>query len=381
MKIIGGLTSKTKPPFLLFLVGLIAFSCHDGSGIPEHSEMERSRVKAMGLKGNILLLETDETHYAFSEEENAVMAVRQNFRSLQFNTHGQLVREEVRKGSGSEITSIFHDVYGRRDKIDCTTEQGEGIWYERFSYYDHGKLREKQRFNADELLESRENYVYDDSLNLTKVTNRFYNYDGEGNREEKVIEFLYRYDETGTMIEERNGKVGQPQNVITYEKGRLVTKVQELVQGGTVLVQGNTYDAEGRIQEILFPDFSHGKTYKQFNLYDSTGNQIEKKWSAQAGVLEGNRVVYQYDSLGNKVSETQTFGIWDSSDLALAILNVDQARPARTVLFEYDAQGNWISRLESEGEVIRSRTTRKLTYRPSRTTRRPRRQSILPFRS
>lgn len=348
---------------LCILIVTIWCSCGNNTVIPSDPVMERDMVSALGLKGNVLLLEEDHFTYSLNEPTDSVPdETLEKTRLRQFNPNGQLVREELSNDSRNTVTEYLLDVYGRYEEINCSAKMEEGGWYERFAYFDHGKLREKQRFNADERLEEREIYEYDDSLQLVKVTNRVYRYDREGDREEMTFVFSYQYDGNGNRVEERNGKVGASANVITYEGGKVVKKVQELVEGGIKVVQENSYDSAGRIQTSKLPDFSSGNACMQVYQYDSIGMLTEKRWAILGDHTEGNRITYQYDSLGLLIREIQSFGTWDSQDIEQASFEPGEDKPDRIVEYLYDSYGNWQSRIEYHGEEILAKVLRRITY-------------------
>lgn len=359
---------NTKPVLLLILVGFVYSSCGSGSRIPTDPVMEKDMVKVLGLKGSVLLLEENEYTHGVAEFDSTINSKSSRWiksRSRQFNANGQLVRDEMKVEKGKQVTEYLLDNYGRYTEINSIADGDGESWYERYSYFDHGKLREKQRFNGNEQLISRETHRYDEKLRDVKVTSRVYNaLNGEENDEQK-FDFEYSYDLEGDVKVMSSSIGDEPVSRIEYENGKVVKSLVDQGDGVLRPIKTYSYSGDGRLQRIHIWDKS-SESYSseiQDHYYDSRGNLIEKRVMNPIGDREGGRFDYQFDSLGIMISESYWSGHWASSHPEKGKLLDEKLEYHRVYKFEYDSRGNWIKKEVFLNDEISYSTARKFTYR------------------
>jgi len=174
-------------------------------------------------------------------------------------------------------------------------------------------------------------------------------FDKEGKAGIKKIHVL---DDKGRVTEEiEYTKDGVPDRryANSYdEKGNKITVTGYKADGTMTSKITYTYDAGGRMIGYLTATPGYANSSRKYVL-DEKGNTKEDIWYNGQGAIE-YRYVRTYDEKGNKIEE-------------LTYKGKDELRNMIRWKYEYDKNGNWTKRTESNSEGIEFHIEeRKLTY-------------------
>tara|TARA_B100000809_G_C15023424_1_gene489280 strand:+ start:341 stop:1099 length:759 start_codon:yes stop_codon:yes gene_type:complete len=121
---------------------------------------------------------------------------------------------------------------GKVSRLNYKTSDGRYNWSESYLYDSNGNLTEVRRFKTEEVIDSKEVYVFDDKSNVKTselhkegklISKNNYNYDEEGNFNElkysdtSVYTYKYNYDEKGNWIKKIVFENGNPSGILTRE--------------------------------------------------------------------------------------------------------------------------------------------------------------------
>jgi hypothetical protein len=117
-------------------------------------------------------------------------------------------------------------------RLNYKTSDGRYNWSESYLYDKHGNLTEVRRFKTEEVIDTKEVYVFDEKSNVKTsefhkegqlISKNDYNYDEEGNFNElkysdtSVYTYKYNYDEKGNWIKKIVFENGNPSGILTRE--------------------------------------------------------------------------------------------------------------------------------------------------------------------
>jgi hypothetical protein len=117
-------------------------------------------------------------------------------------------------------------------RLNYKTTDGRYNWSEAYLYDKYGNLTEVRRFKTEEVIDTKEVYVFDESSNVKTsefhkegklISKNDYNYDEEGNFNElkysdsSVYTYKYNYDEKGNWIKKIVFENGSPSGILTRE--------------------------------------------------------------------------------------------------------------------------------------------------------------------
>jgi len=121
---------------------------------------------------------------------------------------------------------------GEVNRLNYKTTDGRYNWSESYTYDNYGNLSEIRRFKTEEVIDTKEVYVFDDSSNIKTsefhkegklISKNDYNYDEEGNFNElkysdaSVYSYKYNYDEKGNWIKKIVFENDNPSGILTRE--------------------------------------------------------------------------------------------------------------------------------------------------------------------
>jgi len=251
----------------------------------------------------------------------------------EFNSNGFLVKESHYYQNG-KLSGEEDWIYNEENKLitkDQSKMYGGGtlevydginvlIWDVSISKYsciynDNGNLKERLFFNSWGDLFEKAIYKYNKKNLLTTIDR----YNSEGKRKKR---YAFKYHANKKLKEEieyrSNGKIS----------GKRI------------------YDERGYC--ISFETYNKNGVSKRKNIFknDNNGNIIEEKWSDT-----GNTNKYSYNKKGNQISFVRYDSFGD-------IINSEYFE------YEYDERGNWIKKINFEGEnrEVKDVTNRTIKY-------------------
>ncbi len=121
---------------------------------------------------------------------------------------------------------------GKVGRLNYKTTDGRYNWSESYEYDQYGNLIEVKRFKTEEVIDTKEVYLFDDNSNVKAsefhkegklISKNDYNYDEEGNfnelkySETSVYSYKYNYDEKGNWIKKIVFENENPSGILTRE--------------------------------------------------------------------------------------------------------------------------------------------------------------------
>ncbi len=285
----------------------------------------------------------------------------------EYDPVGNIIKSVNENG---EICEYTYDATG--NVKTKTLVNGTDKYTEKYEYYPGGKLQ--KIIFADG---TSENYEYDSSWRLTKVTNKPENssvteyssiteYDSNGNvisvtdAEDNKIQ--YTYDKYGRILTstDANG------NVTTFDKYDANGNcLQETLPSGQIIYM--TYSNEGLLLTVTMKcddgdisiSYEYDASGRVTKYTDEEGNEFITEYDSAGNVVslldaKGNKIQENtYDELNYLVSSTDALGIetqynYDSvGNLIKTIESINTSRKAETS-YEYDKTGRIIQSVDAE---------------------------------
>ena len=283
--------------------------------------------------------------------------------------------------------SVYHN--GDTTFVLKSTERfnKEGDPVSMIEYYSNGKKKREDKwfYNDKDQLQrytiieyfgtgDQSDYVYsythNDSLRQVEIFD-----DGD-----MFLKIIYTRDSTGRLISQSNFYDGKMRNHINheyYDSGRLfrVLKYQDSVQYS---FNEKNYDANGYLVSELLVGEDLGwhcpDTCRNYYYYDSIGNRVMAKyrWESDSSYMLHTM---KYHSNG-KVSELRSVGIgckrctlsidrYDRYGYLVSrefIPDSNEDKRGWYYDYEYDAEGNWTSKIETNSNGAISSTKRTIEY-------------------
>jgi len=208
----------------------------------------------------------------------------------------KIVEERLKK----IITTKFKKDGKLEEEIFTDTE---GNLIEKFmhKYDSQTNIKTEISINKDGKETSRMDYIYDQNGNLMKENE--YRADGSVS---VVREYSYKFDHNGNIMERTAFRGGEKIDGDKY-------KYEE---NGNIINEFYTYDEDGEID------------YTSITIKNKNGKDIEDEMGT----------TYEYDNKGNIVEECH------KGDAYIA-------GRTRSYSYEYDAIGNWVTRIERSNEI------------------------------
>lgn len=239
--------------------------------------------------------------------------------------------------------------------------------------FDAGNLTEESSFDGEGNLNSKQVYEYD---KMGKLVRENY-YDSRNNL---IAFYTNRYDERGYLSERRqqksDGTVDWIQSYKNDEKGNPV-EFRETGTDGKMKIFYRTlysYFADSSIKELTQEIISGTEPGKLVTDFDEKGNKLKDRAYNASGEVLGVRE-YHYDENGNLIEETtylpggsvaqkvrQSFNEYGDRTEHLVFDNEENVRSKRQYKYFYDANGNWILRLEIADDLRYTIDWREVDY-------------------
>ncbi len=271
----------------------------------------QSHKEEMGLLGNVKSLVVEETVVGLEPVP---------INSYDFDDSGNLLKAvtlsyNLENNLRFKIVSYYeNDIIVKQEKYNPT---GSLINYSEFIYNEDGNILKQLSYNAEDVLNHKRLYSYENGLAITEdlysaetLTRRYINeYDADGNRINRK-----RYDINGVLDQER-----------IYD------------------IDLNTYKEIGYDEDNAVVSRAFGQYDKKGRIIKSTAYTMDGSIQTESGWI--------YDDKGLLIKE----------ELVVAGDNAEFVYD-----YEFDEQGNWISRRVSEiidGEPLELETiVRKIEY-------------------
>ena len=215
-----------------------------------------------------------------------------------------------------------------------------------YSYTINGKHIQSETFNSLGSLNSKDIYTYNVNGNMidwsrtdsigNQMIKTIYTYDDNQNNIEKYTESqsgawwksIYKYDQLSNKIEETSSDLWSSENSKSIYK----------YDGNRNLIETSIYSYEGEL------------SFKEIYIYDHKGNKIEQRDEySRHGRGSLDKHIYKYDDKDNLL-ERFRYSLNDNI----------QYRNAYT--YEYDMQGNWITKTEIINNVTEFIAKREIEY-------------------
>ena len=297
-----------------------------------------------------------------------------------YDRWGNQVEEQGFDAQGQLTHTLSHRYNAHGDELEKRLRRGESADRVEYLYDADGRLAEERRWKNG-LFERSRSYRYDTRGNKVEETLT----DSQGHAQSERME--YDYDEAGNILEERlvdgEGRTTARYTLRYDAAGRITQRTQVDHEGhfscshyhfdeqGRPLLQhwfnsashscgrlAYTYDEQGRLvqeelrtggmvaqrQELLMEDGTVVQqvryegadmrlSYRHRHAYYPDGGRQdtwEEHYDGQGSLLQ--RAHRRYDTLGNLLQDTQN---------------------DTTLLYQYDAAGNWVQRTEQQsGETV-----------------------------
>lgn len=229
---------------------------------------------------------------------------------------------------------IRYDEHGFQVEYRCYFEDEDykDRSFYKNSYVENGNMVERSIYNTDSILSYKTIIVYDKNGNEIESTT----YDAKGYLNGKR---LYTYDNKGNMIERCS--YGSSVDIPPYEKFTYTYDSKGNMVGGNGYSSGGEvtttyaykYDNKGnRVeQNTYFTSKKRGDGQSLLQLeYDENGNQTKITELNPDGSIKSIST-YKYDVYGNQMEGCE-------------VHNTNQTESNWVCSYEYDEQGNWITK-------------------------------------
>lgn len=234
-----------------------------------------------------------------------------------------------------------------------------------------GQLTEKMKYNADEVLLSRNEYRYDPSNRIIEEIE----YDANGSILEKNT---YSYNNFGKLKERRRTFLQGPDHVVKYKYDSKNNLIEELNENNSGLIRKQGYQYKnGQMITGITEEFHSGEntdpepTTFTFE-YNGNGNRIKKSHFDIDQVLTFEE---KYDAKGDltdfiwyepdgKVSMKQIF-TYDEQGNQISFISYEENEKiefSSSCSYEYDVNNNWIKKWLFSDDKISTIYTREIEY-------------------
>lgn len=258
------------------------------------------------------------------------------------NAQGVLNREEL--GLKGNVKSIKETSYIEVKKFGEIVKEKERkeFWLYDFNYIfnEKGDITKKYEYNSDGILHSKYTFKYNKKKEITANN-------GEealsiiGKNKLEKYHNIYKYDNRGNIVEHSYYKSKTFLSRYTYKYSKEGNKTEENYYKSIDELKSKKkfiFNDKGNvIEEYLYK--SNGELeYKYLSEYDDKGNKIKMQTNKPDGSLV-YRTTFEYDIYGNIISGR-----------------------GYTYKYEYDKNGNWISKIEFLDNVQGYIIEREIVY-------------------
>lgn len=307
--------------------------------------------------------------------------------SLSYDENGTLISDISYSSGGGVDKETLYDGHGneiRHTEYSWDGSIREGLSYSYAYIYDaSGNTTECIRYNADDVLQWRYAYEYDENGTLRKES--WFDEDGtltgqseydengvlvrsggigytlDGETVQLAYHYTYRYSDNGDPLEElqidEDGTVVSRKEWVYDENGNLTSYLDDL--GSIVTREAYTYDENGRMTEY---EYSHERLFsgpyhnRTTYAYDTDGNLsqvIEYREMSYGWIISEETVYSDYDGNGNATVEQikhhsstateRTENTYDENGNLLSCLRYDPyGNLLQKETYQYDAEGREI---------------------------------------
>ena len=295
-------------------------------------------------------------NYNYDDRGNLLEIARVDGTSQNFsyNNNGNLIELVNRRGEAINLTYDNRERITRLDNSDST--------FEEYIYNNRGNIVSVATERGTTSL------TYDNADRLTEIVypsgrSLSYSYDTVGRRTQLIDQdgntVNYSYDEAGRLAELTNG---DSELIVGYTYNERGQVAQE--ENGNDTSTSYSYDATGQILEIInrASDNSINSrfayTYDDLGLrvgastpdgdwtysYDASGQLTGAIFNSTNPEIPDQNLTYEYDSVGNRVRVVE-----NGTTTQYNTNNLNQYAGVGETTFEYDADGNLISKTSEEG--------------------------------
>ena len=327
------------------------------------SKVAANDLKLNGLLGAVKSVTTVE----YSPTEKLMTSIRV------YDKEGNMIQETLK---------------GAQDQLLCVStfepfEKGKFVEY--INYNENGQLdsKESMRLNENGDVLSLKSFSTNDEL-MSSVSSQF---DKQGNvvktsffdeKNELVQSKDYAYDEYGRLSYIKNSpKEGESfYEFFNYNGKGLMYEHKSVTVAGVVVSQLiNEFDGAGnKIKTTLYPSLTTSAEH-QITSYNTDGEIIESSFVNGDNVLihkeeyklGSNGIKAKsdvYDLVGDILVNSYTIN-YDDKGNEVSRVNFDTKGVPTSYIetsYEYDAQNNWIAKIEKEKDQVLSVVKRELNY-------------------
>ena len=287
--------------------------------------------------GNLLSItyaDNSRETFGYDEEGNFTQSINRRSQSItyNYNQRSQLLRQDNTDGSFYEYT------YDEQGNLTSATDSNGTITLE----YDNGDRLTKITYANGRSLA----YTYDAGGRRTSMTDQDgntvnYSYDNAGRlagltdgNSDLII--AYTYDEVGRLIQEENGN--GTYTTYTYDSAGQLTNITNFAPNDSINSRYDySYDELG--QQIGVVTLDGEWTYD----YDAIGQLTGAVFASTNPEIPDQDLTYIYDAAGNRIRT-----IVNGETTEYTANNLNQYERAGDVIYDYDTDGNLISKTESD---------------------------------
>lgn len=262
--------------------------------------------------------------------------------SLSANSQNKIHREEF--GLKGNVKSVKENSYKEVEKFGeiIKEKNRREFWLYDFYYIfnKEGNLINKYEYNSDGSLHSEYTFSYNKKGEVIENS-------GEetlsiiSNQKPERYHFIYKYDNSGNIIEQSyfkskkflqkySYKYNIENNIIEQDYYKSIDKLDSknkyIYDDKGNIIERNLYESNGKLQ------------YRYLSKFDDNGNEIEIQSYKPDGSLV-YRGTFEYDNYGNIISGR-----------------------GYTYKYEYDKNGNWISKIEFSDNIKGYIIEREIVY-------------------